>query len=109
MQRFLWKYLDDTLDVFACHGIGGMAGAFQTGLFATLDANPAGANGAFYGRPILLAYQLAAIGSAIAWSAGLTAGICLILKYTIGLRVEAEVETKGLDSEVHGQDTRSEV
>src|SRR5215203_2046374 len=42
--------LDDTLDVFPCHGIGGMVGILMTGVFATTAVNSAGANGLFYGN-----------------------------------------------------------
>src|SRR4051812_44198860 len=42
--------LDDTLDVFPCHGIGGMVGMLMTGIFATTTINSAGNNGAFYGN-----------------------------------------------------------
>src|SRR6185369_13820368 len=43
--------LDDTLDVFPCHGIGGMVGMLLTGVFASTAVNSAGPNGLFYGNP----------------------------------------------------------
>jgi ammonium transporter, Amt family len=54
------KYLpqvDDALDVFCCHAVAGTVGTLLTGCFASKDANPAGADGLFFGGPILLAYQ----------------------------------------------------
>src|SRR4030095_12251980 len=42
--------LDDTLDVFPCHGIGGMVGIIMTGIFATKTVNGAGNDGLFYGN-----------------------------------------------------------
>lgn len=57
---------DDTLDVAVVHGCGGIAGAFMTGLFAQKSVNVAGGfDGAFYGRPIQLWYQIAGILTAI--------------------------------------------
>src|SRR5574340_158985 len=49
--------LDDSLDVFACHGVGGICGTPATGLFASTLVNPNGANGLFYGNPGQLAIQ----------------------------------------------------
>ena len=50
--------LDESLDVWACHGMGGTWGALATGLFATKLVNPAGANGLFAGNPFLLLRQV---------------------------------------------------
>ena len=50
--------IDDTLDVFACHGIGGIIGAVAIGLFATAAVNP-GVTGLFYGNPAQLGIQAA--------------------------------------------------
>lgn len=104
---------DDTLDVWACHGVGGTVGAFLTGLFADgyLTAGTTEGelfekfNGAFYGRPILLGYQVVGIVIAIAISVTQTTLILLILKYTIGLRVSEESEDEGLDRSVHGAES----
>jgi Amt family ammonium transporter len=96
------RYLraDDALDAFACHGVGGMVGCFLTGLFATSEVN--GVSGAFYGRPILLGYQVLSIVIAAAYSFAATAAILLFLKYTIGIRVSEDVEDSGLDAAGHG-------
>jgi len=91
---------DDTLDVFSCHGVGGTMGCILTGFFASTEVNPGGANGVFFGGPILLAYQLAAIGITLAYSLIGTALILLALKCTkIGLAIESE---DGLDVALHG-------
>jgi len=93
---------DDTLDVFTCHGIGGATGSILLGFFATTEVNPAGANGVFYGNPILLAYQLAAVFSVAAISICFTAVILLSMKYTIGLRSDdIEKELIGMDLLAH--------
>ncbi|UJR34341.1 hypothetical protein I4U23_021744 [Adineta vaga] len=94
---------DDTLDVAVVHGCGGIIGAFMTGLFAELSNNPAGADGAFYGHPIQLWYQIAGILTAIGFASACTAGILLPLKYTIGIRLSAEEELRGLDWIAHGE------
>ena len=47
--------MDDSLDVFACHGLGGIWGALATGIFATVAVNSAGANGLFYGNAMQFA------------------------------------------------------
>jgi len=100
------KYLkvDDALDVAVCHGLGGTVGAFCTGLFTQKSMNPlGGADGSFYGRPIQLWYQIAAILTAIAFAAACTAGILLPMKLVYDIRVSSEDEMVGLDRAAHGE------
>lgn len=94
---------DDTLDVFSCHGVGGVVGALLTGLFAELRNNSLGKDGGFYGGENQFGYQLAAVAVTIGYSCGITAGLLLILKYTIGVRVSHEHEQMGLDEVMHGE------
>ncbi|CAF3947658.1 unnamed protein product, partial [Rotaria sordida] len=94
---------DDTLDVAICHGCGGIAGAFMTGLFAEHWVNKYGANGAFYGNPIQLWYQIASILTAIGFAAACTAGILLPLHFIIGIRLPHDDEITGLDLAAHGE------
>src|SRR5205085_2946285 len=54
--------LDDTLDVFPCHGIGGMVGMIMTGIFASKNVNAGGNDGLFYGNPTFFLTQLKALG-----------------------------------------------
>lgn len=96
--------LDDSLDVFACHGVSGAWGALATGLFATLAINPAGANGLFYGNPYQVVIQLIAI---VVVSAYTFIGSYLILKimsYFTNIRVSKKEEEKGLDTTQHGEE-----
>jgi Amt family ammonium transporter len=61
--------LDDSLDVFACHGVGGMWGTVATGLFASAAINSAGQNGLVYGNPhfaLLEAFAVAVVAAALA-------------------------------------------
>lgn len=95
------QHVDDTLDCFSCHGMGGIAGAIMTGLFAQAKYN--GVDGSFYGNGIQVWYQLAAVLTTVAFAAGCTAAIMLLLKYTIGVRVSEEKESLGLDVTLHGE------
>ena len=67
MEKYGRKYVDDTLDVFACHGVGGTVGQFLVGLFATTAVNSAGADGAFYGNPMLVGKDLLVLVILIPW------------------------------------------
>eukprot|EP00455_Lapot_gusevi_P022167 TRINITY_DN2309_c0_g1_i1.p1 TRINITY_DN2309_c0_g1~~TRINITY_DN2309_c0_g1_i1.p1 ORF type:complete len:149 (-),score=59.67 TRINITY_DN2309_c0_g1_i1:381-827(-) len=95
---------DDALDVFACHGLGGVAGSILTGCFANKRFNSAGDDGAFYGNGKLLGWQIVACLVVAAVSSVLTAGILLIIKYIpfLGLRPTPEEEAAGLDLLDHG-------
>lgn len=95
--------IDDSLDVFACHGVGGIWGAIATGLFATLSVNPGGANGLFYGNVAQLTAQLIAIIVVGIYS---FVGSYAILKFVgmiTPLRVTHEEEVAGLDMSQHGE------
>ncbi len=95
--------LDESLDVWACHGMGGTWGALATGLFATKLINPAGADGLFYGNPgQFLVQALAAIVS-IAFAFGVTFVITKLLSRFMGLRVTENEEEVGLDISEHGE------
>jgi Amt family ammonium transporter len=95
--------LDDTLDVFACHGIGGIWGALATGLFAEKALNAAGANGLLYGNPRQFAVQVLAVVAVAAWSFVLSVGLLKVIDKVMGLRVSAEEEAQGLDVSQHGE------
>ncbi len=95
--------LDDSLDVWGCHGIGGIWGTIAAGLFASTAINAAGANGLFHGNPGQLGIQLLAIGVSIVWAFGMTALILKILDWTMGLRVSKDEEEVGLDLAQHGE------
>jgi len=95
--------LDDTLDVFACHGVSGVWGALATGIFASTMVNSAGRNGLLFGNPLQLTIQtIAVIASATFAFVGSFILFKLIDK-TVGLRVSKEDEEKGLDISHHGE------
>src|SRR5215213_5036085 len=90
--------LDESLDVWACHGMGGTWGALATGLFATRLVNPAGTDGLFYGNPAQFAIQALAALVSIAFAFGMT-----LLSRLMGLRVTENEEEVGLDISEHGE------
>jgi Amt family ammonium transporter len=95
--------LDESLDVFACHGLGGTWGALATGIFATTSVNTAGVNGLFYGNPMQIVKQLLAVLAVWAFTFGVTYGIVKLVQVTMGLRVSKTEETLGLDISQHGE------
>ena len=96
-------HVDDALDVWAVHGIGGTWGALATGLFATVAINSTAANGLFYGNPKQVLLQLAAIGASWAWAAIGTFVILKIVGIFVPLRVGEDEELLGLDISQHGE------
>ncbi|HVE80064.1 MAG TPA: ammonium transporter [Gemmatimonadaceae bacterium] len=95
--------VDDALDVWAVHGVGGTWGAIATGLFATVAVNAAGADGLFAGNPELLVKQVIAVAATWLYAGVATAVIVKVIQLTIGLRVRANEETVGLDRSQHGE------
>ncbi len=95
--------IDDSLDVWACHGIGGTWGAIATGIFASVAINAAGADGLIYGNFALFKSQLIAVAATWIYSFIATAVILKVLDATMGLRVKNEDEIEGLDVSQHGE------
>jgi Amt family ammonium transporter len=95
--------LDESLDVFACHGLGGTTGALLTGLFATTAVNKAGANGLFYGNPKQFFIQLATVAIVASFTFVVTFTLAKALDVFMGLRVDANAEEVGLDISEHGE------
>jgi Amt family ammonium transporter len=95
--------VDDALDVFAVHGVGGAFGAVATGVFATVAVNEAGRDGLLAGNAGQLAIQLLAVGVVAAYSAIATAGILLVVNLIVRIRVPGEAEEAGLDLAQHGE------
>ena len=95
--------VDDALDVWACHGIGGTWGAIATGLFATTAINAAGQNGLFNGNPQQALIQLVAVAATWGYAIVVTAVIVKVIDLTVGLRVREHEEALGLDASQHGE------
>jgi Amt family ammonium transporter len=96
--------VDESLDVWACHGMAGTWGAITTGLFASSSVNSAGADGLVYtGNLLLTGKQFLATAVVWVFSFGMTWLIGKFLDKTIGLRVSATEEIIGLDISQHGE------
>ncbi|HVZ96696.1 MAG TPA: ammonium transporter [Chitinophagaceae bacterium] len=95
--------VDDTLDVFPCHGIGGMAGMLMTGIFATKAVNAAGNDGWAYGNPAFFVIQLKAMLCAVAYSFIVSFLIFKFINFIVPLRVSDEEEEEGLDATQHNE------
>ncbi len=95
--------VDDSLDVWACHGLGGTWGAIATGIFATVAVNSAGANGLLYGNPGQFVTQLIAVGVVWVYAFVMTVILAKVIDKTIGLRVADEEESVGLDISQHAE------
>ncbi|PJJ80519.1 ammonium transporter [Mucilaginibacter auburnensis] len=96
--------IDDTLDVFPCHGVGGMVGMVMTGIFATKSVNSLGAEGLFYGESTLFVKHMVAL---VGVSAFAFIGSFILLKVTdliSPLRVTVEEEIAGLDVSQHDEE-----
>jgi Amt family ammonium transporter len=92
--------IDDTLDVFACHGVGGIWGSIATGLFAVATVN--GVNGLLYGNAGQLAAQLMAVGVVAPFA--FFGSYVLLINVFSPLRVSPEEEDTGLDMSQHGEE-----
>jgi Amt family ammonium transporter len=95
--------LDDTLDVFPCHGLGGMVGMVMTGIFATTTVNSAGANGLLYGNATFLFTQLKALVIVVAYSFVVSYAIFKFINFILPMRVSSEDEELGLDASQHDE------
>ncbi|AYD48875.1 MAG TPA: ammonium transporter [Arachidicoccus soli] len=95
--------LDDTLDVFPCHGLGGIVGMILTGVFATKTVNAAGANGLFYGNAHFFFTELKAVVIVALYSFGMSFLIFKFINFISPLRVSKEEEEIGLDASQHDE------
>lgn len=97
------RRLDESLDVWACHGMASTWGMIAAGFFATLSVNADGANGLFFGNPAQLGIQLIGVAVTIAFAFGMTYLMARMLHASIGLRVSPIEEEVGLDISSHGE------
>jgi Amt family ammonium transporter len=93
--------VDDALDVFAVHGVGGTFGAIATGVFATaaINAYP----GLIDGNPQQVLTQLVAVGATIAYAVVATFVIVKVVDLVLGLRISEKDEELGIDLSTHGE------
>jgi len=95
--------VDDSLDVFACHGVAGIVGALLTGVFASTSVNPGGADGLLYGNPGLVGIQAIGVVATMVFASVLTLGILKLVAVVTPLRVPMSVELAGIDMTEHGE------
>jgi Amt family ammonium transporter len=101
-----WKQktsLDDTLDVFPCHGVGGIAGMLLTGVFATKTVNSVGTDGWFYGNFDFFVTQLKGALIVIVFSFVVSYVIFKLVNLIQPIRVTSEEEEEGLDASQHNE------
>ncbi|MGB8842259.1 MAG: ammonium transporter [Aliidongia sp.] len=94
---------DDSLDAFGVHGVGGIVGAFLTGIFAKAAIGGTGKSGWIDGNPGQMLLQLEGIAATIVYCGIVTFVILKVIDLLLGLRVEAETERDGLDLALHGE------
>ena len=99
---------DDTLDVFACHGVSGIWGSIAAGLFASAAVNPSGPNGLFFGNPTQFVSQIEAVVVVGAFAFVGSFVLLKIINKVSPLRVSPEEEERGCDQTQHGEDAYSE-
>ncbi len=100
------KGIDDALDAFGIHGVGGTIGAILTGVFASNYLNPAvpeDAQGLLHGGVKLFNAQVLAVVITIAYTVPVSWAVLKVLDKTVGLRVTEEEEQIGLDLTQHGE------
>ncbi|MBL7761755.1 MAG: ammonium transporter [Sediminibacterium sp.] len=95
--------LDDALDVFPCHGVGGIIGLLLTGIFATKTVNSAGADGLLYGNTAFFFTQVKALVIVVSYSFVVSFGIFKFIDLILPLRVTSEEEAIGLDATQHNE------
>jgi Amt family ammonium transporter len=101
-----WKQktsLDDTLDVFPCHGVGGIVGMILTGVFSTKTVNALGTDGLFYGGTDFFLTQLKGAVIVIAFSFVVSFVIFKFINLIQPIRVSEEEEEMGLDESQHNE------
>ncbi len=94
---------DDSLDAFGVHGVGGMLGTIMAGVFASVAINAAGANGFLSGNPKQLAIQAGSVALVAVYSFVASLVLFKVIDAVMGLRVNKDEETEGLDISQHGE------
>jgi ammonium transporter, Amt family len=96
--------IDDSLDVFAGHGIGGLTGALLTGVLAQKVWNSAGNDGLLYGNPAQLGVQALGCLSAALYAGVMTFVILKAMAFVLSLRAVPRIEGVGMDVSQHGEE-----
>ena len=94
-------HIDDSLDVFPVHGVGGIIGTLMAGVFVSMLGGVGLAEGMTAGQQV--AVQFAGVAATFAWCAVASWTILKVIDATIGLRVTSDQETEGLDTVLHDE------
>jgi Amt family ammonium transporter len=105
--------LDDSLDAFAVHGVGGFTGAILTGVFSagilkTQGVSPLALPGLLEGGTTVFINQIIATAAVAIYTFVMSFIICKVLQAVMKLRVTAETEQRGLDLNLHGEEAYAE-
>ncbi len=95
--------LDDALDVWGVHGVGGLIGIILLGVFASTTFNPAGVDGLLLGNSSFFFKQLVAVLVSSVWAFGFTYGMLWLINKITPVKVEEGSEEMGLDQSLHGE------
>jgi len=95
--------LDDALDVWGVHGVGGFVGCLMTGVFASKYWNPAGADGLLHGNVHFFLAQFASVAITAGYSFLFTIGALWVINKVTAVRVSQQEEEEGLDTAIHGE------
>lgn len=96
--------VDDSLDTYPVHGVGGTVGALLTGVFATTSVNEFGKDGLLAGNPMQVVIQLAAVILTYIFAGVGTFLILKVVDAVVGLRLQSEAEFQGMDINEHGEE-----
>ncbi len=96
--------LDDALDVWGVHGVGGLIGIILLGVFASVKFNPSGVNGLLAGNVSFFVKQLVAVVVSSIWAFGFTYGMLWLINKVTPVKVEEAHELAGLDKSLHGEE-----
>ena len=104
VSKFPKGKIDDALDVFACHGVGGMVGMVLTGVFASKEINPAVIDqGLAFGETKLFTHQMIALVGVSLFAFAMSYFLFYVVNKITPLRVSEEKEELGLDISQHGE------
>lgn len=95
--------VDDALDVFGVHGVGGLIGTVMLGIFASKAWNPNGVDGLLAGNWEFFLKQCVAIIFSSVWAFAFTYGMLWVINKFVRVRVDAKAEDEGLDEAIHGE------
>jgi len=96
--------LDDALDVWGCHGVGGVVGCTCTGIFATRVWNPGGADGLLRGGAHFFAFEVVAVVITMVYAFGFSYAALWLIDRVTPVQVTEEEQQLGLDASLHGEE-----